>query len=147
MPLPFSTAEKLRIQFRKELRRGTVKNAELDPMVPSSVASSASSDEKFIVRVDRTKGGRYWFSDRRVLFEDGAVVREVVRYEVVRSAHWMFKDLDYRMRSDLAGVPNLKSQYFDRLEIDIGSALCVLDNLGQSYVPTLNFLWWILREK
>ena len=49
-------------------------------------------DESFIVRVDRTKGGQFWFSDHRVQFENEDL-REILRYDCVRGAHWMFKDL------------------------------------------------------
>jgi hypothetical protein len=67
--VPYSVGEKLRVQFRKDLRKGHVQNAQLDP-TPSGIVSQIAEDgEVFIVKVDRSKGGQLWFSDLRVLLE------------------------------------------------------------------------------
>jgi len=58
---PLSAKEKLQIQFRKSLRRGHTKNAELDPMISEGVAAIMEPEETAIVRVDSTKGQHYWF--------------------------------------------------------------------------------------
>src|SRR5215831_19818226 len=97
--MPFTVGEKLRVQFRKSLRKGYVQNAQLDPEMSAAVRRVAAQDERFIVRVDRIKGGRFWFSDHRVLFENEGV-REVLRYDHVRSVHWMFKDLWNRVKAE-----------------------------------------------
>ena len=89
---PLSAKEKLQIQFRKSLRRGHTKNAELDPMISEGVAAIMKPEETAIVRVDSTKGQHYWFTDRRLLSEHDDDIRELVRYQSVIKAHWMFKD-------------------------------------------------------
>ena len=79
MPIPFTVDEKLRVQFRKSLRKGYVRNAQLDPEVSSAVRQLAVENERFSVRVDRSKGGRFWFSDHRVLFEDDGTGNLAIR--------------------------------------------------------------------
>ena len=143
--MPFTDGEKLRVQFRKSLRKGYVRNAQLDPEIAAAVGEVAAEGETFIVRVDRSKGGRFWFSDLRVLFEDEDV-RELFRYEDVRGVHWMFKDLWNRIKAEPQSGSDLKRQYFDRLEIQLADQLCVLDGLGQAYSPLFHFFGWILKS-
>src|SRR5437879_6080636 len=88
---PLSAKEKLQIQFCKSLRRGHTKNAELDPVISEGVAAIMEPEETAIVRVDSTKGQHYWFTDRRLLSEHYGIC-ELVRYQSVIKAHWMFKD-------------------------------------------------------
>ena len=59
---PLSTIEKLRIQFRKRLRRGVIKNAEMDPVLPQGMTVLMEPEETVIVRVDSTKGPHDWFT-------------------------------------------------------------------------------------
>jgi len=140
--MPPTIDRKLRIQFQKSVQKGFVTNACLDPEIPSVVKQAAEPNEDFIVRVDPKQGGHYWFSDRRVLCEDANGVRELLRYETVHLAHWMFKDAwkDPRM---LSQASELKRKYYDRLEIEVQSGLVVLEGLDQAYSPTLNFFHWI----
>ena len=154
-----TVARKLRIQFRKYLEKGYVRNAQLDPRIPPEVAQLAEANESFIVRVDRVgwqppwpgataraaQGGRFWFSDHRVLLEDESV-HELFRYESVRECYWMFKDLPDRINADPGLGKDMKRNYGDRLEIDLGDRICVLDGLGQAYSPVLHFFHWMLRE-
>jgi len=140
--MPFTVGEKLRVQFRKHLRKGHVRNAQLDP-TPSGIVSQIAEDgEVFIVKVDRSKGGQLWFSDIRVLLEHEGI-HELFRYNSVRRAHWMLKNLWDRIRAEPASVDHLKTRYFDRLEIELEERTCILDGLGQSYSPILNFFRWI----
>lgn len=67
MVSPLSAKEKLRIQFRKSLRKGYTRNAEMDPVVPEGLFAMTEPEETIIVRVDSTKGQHYWFTDRRLL--------------------------------------------------------------------------------
>jgi hypothetical protein len=147
MPVPFSVPEKLRIQFRKSLRKGHVTNAVMEPAVSPRVERTAESGESFIVKVDRTKGGSYWFSDRRLVRDDDSEVRELFRYDAVRKAHWMFKRLwkDPKELMRASQMASFKQDHYDRLEIETREGLTVLENLGQAYWPTLHFLWWITR--
>jgi hypothetical protein len=145
---PLSAQDKLRIQFRKNLRKGYTKNAELDPTVPPAILAVVESGENFTVRVDSTKGQRYWFSDRRLLSEDENGLNELLRYEAVIKAHWMFKDF-WTDRVKALNSPEqasqFKSNHFDRLEIELPNRLVVLDGLEQSYSPVLHFFWWMTR--
>ena len=143
--MPFTDGEKLRVQFRKSLRKGYVRNAQLDPEISAAVHEVVAQGETFIVRVDRNKGGRFWFSDHRVLFADEDV-REILRYEDVRGVHWMFKDLRNRIKAEPQSGSDLKRQYFDRLEIELADRLCVLDGLSQAYSPLYHFFGWILKS-
>ena len=139
-----TVARKLRIQFRKSLMKDYVRNAQLDPTISPAVARLAEANESFIVRVERVQGGQFWFSDHRVLFEDERV-HELFRYDSVRKCHWMFKDLSDRINADPGLSQDLKRKYGDRLEIDLGDRVCVLDGLGQAYSPVLDFFQWMLR--
>jgi hypothetical protein len=140
--MPPTTDRKLRIQFKKSLRKGFVTNAFLDPEIYGFVKQAAEPNESFIVRVDRKQGGSYWFSDRRVLLEDVNDPRELLRYENVRRAHWMFKG-GLRNPIMLSRGPSAKREHYDRIEIEVRVGLVVLEGLGQAYVPTLHFFQWI----
>ena len=142
----FQAPEKLRVQFRKYLRKGYVRNAQLDPQISSAVLQLAEANECFVVKVDRSKGGQLWLSDRRVLFEDEGV-RELFRYDSVRSVHWMFRNLRDRLGTEPGTGSNLKKQYFDRLEVDLGDQVCVLDGLDQAYSPVYDFFLWMLKSR
>src|SRR5215467_725051 len=112
-----SAKEKLQIQFRKSLRRGHTKNAELDPVISEGVAAIMEPEETAIVRVDSTKGQHYWFTDRRLLSEHDDGICELVRYRSVIKAHWMFKDWEERAkwRQSLEVAAQFKFDHFDRL--------------------------------
>jgi len=58
MPGPFLPGEKLRVQFRKSLRKSYVRNAQLYPEVPAAVRRGPQAGH-FIVGVDRTDRGRF----------------------------------------------------------------------------------------
>jgi hypothetical protein len=146
--MKFSTGEKLRIQFRKSLRKGYTKNAELDPPVPPEISSVLEAGERLDVRVDSTKSRHYWFTDRRLLGKDGSGVCELLRYDAVVSAHWMFKDFwtsRVRLLDSEEKASTFKRDHFDRLEIELPDRLVVLDGLDQAYDPVLKFFWWITR--
>jgi hypothetical protein len=55
--VPFTEGEKLRVQFRKSLRKGYVPNDQLDPKMSGTVAQLADDHERFTVRADRSKRG------------------------------------------------------------------------------------------
>ena len=78
-------------------------------------------DETFIVRVDSTKGGHYWFRDRRLVSEKAEGKRELLRCEAIQRAHWMFSDLTHRLKStrSLDEISTMKTDYGDRLEIEL----------------------------
>src|SRR5262249_49269985 len=102
-----------------------------------------------IVRVDSTKGQHYWFTDRRLLSEHDGGICELVRYQSVIKAHWMFKDWNKRamsLQSLEAGV-QFKRDHFDRLEIESHDRVVVLEGLDQAYFPILHFLRWITRTR
>lgn|GEM_PF-5125324 len=141
--MPPSTERKLRIQFKKAVQKGTVTNALLDPMASASVEQAIEPDEKLIVRVDLKQSGHYWFSDRRVLYENVHGIHELVRYVAVRHVHWMLKD-KFKDPRFLAEGPKFKIKYYDRLEIETEHGLVVLEELDQAYVPTLSFFQWII---
>ena len=148
MAPPLSAKEKLQIQFRKSLRRGHTKNVELDPVNSERVAAIMEPEETAIVRVDSTKGQHYWFTDRRLLSEHDDDIRELVRYQSVIKAHWMFKDFwTERAKSlqSLEAATHFKFDHFDRLEIESHDRLVVLEGLDQAYSPVLHFLRWITR--
>jgi hypothetical protein len=145
--------EKLRIQFRKSIRHGYTKNAELDPVVSAPMLDTLEPKETCVVRVDSIQGRkRYWFTDRRVLCQHDRGMDELLRYQSVIKAHWMFRDLFTHRLPQLMTVGNngshLKTEHFDRLEIELqdGSTV-VLDGLDQAIHPALHFFWWIIRSR
>jgi hypothetical protein len=145
---PLSAKEKLRIQFRKSLRRGFTKNAELDPVVSEEVAAIMELEETVIVRVDSTKGQHYWFTDRRLVSQHEDSIHELLRYHSVIEAHWMSKDFwtkRVKSRQSLEVAKQFKSNHFDRLEIESHDRLVVLEGLDQAYSPVLHFFWWMTR--
>lgn len=148
MVAPLSVQEKLRIKFRKSVRKGYAKNIEMDPAIPDAMTLVREPEEALIVRVDSTKGQHYWFSDRRLLHEDDKGIDELLRYESVTKAHWMFRDLwtdPVKLVQSAGGASQLKANHFDRLEIESHDRLVVLEGLDQAYWPVLHFFWWITR--
>lgn len=117
MRAPLSNADKLRIQFRKSLRKGYLTNTELDPAMPPERGRILEIDEQLVVRVDSTKGSHYWFTDRRVLSGDWTDFQELLRYRSLLKPHWMFQDLWERLRETPSEGSQLKTNHFDRLEI------------------------------
>lgn len=144
---PPSNKEKLRIIFRNALRKGYVNNAEIDP--PPSFRPPGEPDETFIVRVNSTKGGHYWFSDRRLVHETAGAERELLRYEAIQKAHWMFSDLTQRLKSVRSEdeISTMKTDHGDRLEIELPTGNVALEGLGQAYAPTLSFFQWVTKPK
>ena len=142
-----SAEQRLRAVFRNSLRRGFIKNAEIDPPTPPALEDVREPDEKFVVKIESTQGRKYWLSDRRLFAQDEAEISELFRYDDIRQAHWMFRDLKERLIGGSDSAGDLKTKYFDRLEIELPSRVIVLDGLGQSYSPTLSFFWWVIRSR
>lgn len=144
-----SKPNRLRIFFRNSLRKGSIKNAELDPTGSSAVVSAIEAGERIVVRVESRVGTRYWFTDRRLLQENGSGSWELLRYEDVRSAYWMFKDLPDRMKKVTSPeeTEQLKARHYDRIEIEVQQGrLLAMEGLSDAYSPTLRFLQWITRS-
>jgi hypothetical protein len=132
----------------KSCSKGHSKNAELDPDVPDALRAFQEPDEAFTSKVVRSSIGTYWFSDRRVILELNGDFQEQARYEAIRHAHWMYKDLLDRTKLAATqfgetGIIRMKEKHFDRLELELDDCIVVLEDLGQSYWPVLHFLWWI----
>lgn len=146
--MPPSNSDKLRIIFRNKLRKGYIKNAELNPSGNSFVLATTEINETLIVRGDCRTDTRHWFTDRRLLREDDRGLSEVLRYETVRTAHWMFTDLPDRMKRlrSPEDAEQLKAAHYDRIEIELkdGRQLAI-NGLSDSYAPKLRFLQWITR--
>jgi len=123
-----SIKEKLRFKFRKSTGKGFVKNVELDPAAPPALRLKAEPDETFIVRIDSTKGWHYWLSDRRLLRQDTDSFQELLRYEAIQGAHWVFSDLPNRLKQARSSAEGskMKSDYYDRLEIELPTGVSIL---------------------
>jgi hypothetical protein len=121
----------------------------MDPVISEGVAAIMEPGETAIVRVDSTKGQHYWFTDRRSLSEHDEGICELVRYQSVIKAHWMFKDWKERAKSlrSLEAGAQFKFDHFDRLEIESHDRVVVLEGLDQAYFPVLHFLRWITRSR
>lgn len=133
--------ERLRVQFRKALQKGTCNNAVLDPVPSTALSFAIASAEAVIVRVDATDGSQYWFTSSRVIRESCAHVFELAVYSEVCEAAWMFRSRE-RMQDSMLD-PNgaqIKTANFDRLELQLNNGdEVVLAALGQAYVPALDF--------
>jgi hypothetical protein len=148
-----TAGEKLRIKFRKALRKQPTMNAELDPGAPLPITLMLKPDEVLVVKVTRTNGGHYWFTDRRLIDQSGNEFWELLKYDQVRTAHWMFADLSDRIKGEMLRLRNseliekslvdMKLNNYDRVAVDIDSKTVVVDGLGNAYWPTLHFFWWI----
>src|SRR5215472_3580736 len=75
-----TAGQKLRIKFRKALRKHPTTNAELDPAAPLPVRLMLKSEEVLVVKVTRTNGGHYWFTDRRLIGQGGTEFLELLKY-------------------------------------------------------------------
>jgi hypothetical protein len=142
-PLGFS--EKLRIQFSKAIRKGHTKDALLDPVPSAAILNVLQADEVVVVKVQARTGKQYWFTSARLFEDDGTANRQLMRYSDVARAHWIFRDLSKRIISAGSGQnwAAIKVANFDRIEIEAGDSVTVLEGLDQAYWPTLHFFQWI----
>jgi len=140
-------ARKLRIQFVKHLRKRYLKNATLDPRVPSELLEHLEPAECVIVEVISRKDGRYFFTDRRIFLLRQSTTPQFCRYDKILHTHWMSKSGLRGMTINAEESPgaNFKTENYDRLVLETSSGDFVLDGLEQSYLPIFNFFRWINR--
>jgi len=94
VPQPKTSGEKFRILFRnKSRRRGDLFNVHFDPLPTRRLRFIAEPSETFVVKVATRKDRCYWFSDRRIVEENGEEIVEPARYDAIRRVYWMFSDL------------------------------------------------------
>jgi hypothetical protein len=138
-------ARKLRIQFTKELRRGHANNANLDPPIPAELSEHLDPAEPLIVEVTSRKGGRYFFTDRRVFLQLDSVVTPLCRYDDILHTHWISKSglRGMAAEAEQSTLAKFKMENYDRLVLETSARDIVLDGLQQSYVPILNFFQWV----
>lgn len=140
MAVPRSYEDRLRIQFRKRLTKGHVRNAELDPTPSLELQVMLEAAETVAVRVDSRTGARYWFTDRRLLLQKNGTA-ELLRYSAVRRVHWMVKGA-LKIAEDPWGRGELKTRCYDRLEVELSHRIVVLEGLDRAYAPILSFFRW-----
>jgi hypothetical protein len=64
--------------------------------------------ETLIVCVNGSRGGRYWFSDRRIIAQGAHDLSEILRYAALLRVYWMFKDLyPDRMKALRSSQPSI----------------------------------------
>jgi hypothetical protein len=141
-----SFAEKLRIQFQKAIRKGHARNAVLDPIPHAAITLALAGDEFVIVKVEARTGNQYWFTSSRLLEQDGAEVRELIRYDEFHRAHWMFRNLHKRIASG-EGWHRIKLANFDQIEIEADDDTITLEGLEQAYWPVLHFFQWAAPDR
>lgn len=128
--------------FRRTLQKGFARNVEMDPIPSAEFAANLEAGENVVVAVTGSKGQNYWFTATRVVRQQEDVAREQFRYDEVQAAHWMFKDYWNRLKraQSMAETTEMKTSYFDRIEIETPRGIVVLEGLQQAYSPTLQFL-------
>lgn len=145
-------ARYLRVQFVKRLRKGYVKNAELDPTPDESVRNCAEVGEEFIVKIVAKSGLSYWLTDRRVLLQREHSATTLFGYQDVCKAHWITKDSlkrAFATPDPERTLDQMKSDHFDRIEVELAEQkrTAVIEGLDQSYSPVLSFLWYLNRHR
>ena len=141
----------LRLQFWKHVKKGYCKNAELDPLITASVQETIQQGEEVIVKIVSKTGNCYWLTDRRILMENKTAITTLFRYVAVSHVHWMFKDLTEPLNrvvmGDSAQFSRMKSEHFDRLEVEFknGDSILVLEGLDQAYSPLLSSLGFFCK--
>ena len=140
----------LDVQFNTSIKKGFCKNAVLEPSPSAATAAVAEDAEQFIVMIIAKSGSRYWLTDRRILAEHENEISTLFLYGAVDRVHWMFKDWMQRAiaTGDSAQIGRLKSEHFDRLEVELKNDYpnVVLEGLDQSYHPLLSFLQFLSRH-
>jgi hypothetical protein len=59
----------------------------------------------------------------------------------------MFRDITELWKREPEGVTEMKAFHGDRLEVGLPEGDIVLEAMGHSYGPALNFFWWVLKAK
>ncbi len=59
-------------------------------------------------------------------------------YKAVRKVYWMARENPFR---------SPKEECFDRLELDLDTGDLQVDGLDQAYLPILEFLQWVARNR
>lgn len=128
----------LHLQFKKSIHHGFARNAELNPVATEPVKELLKADEPCLVLV-RDKRQRYlWLTDRRMLRQDASDVSELFSYDAVREVHWMARENPFALP---------KTEFFDRLEIDLHEGGVEVDGLDQAVFPLLQFLQFVAKKQ
>jgi hypothetical protein len=133
------TAEKrLQALFKKKIHQGYVRNAVLSPEPSSQVTGALRPEERCVVLVRDKRQRNLWFTDRRLLRQQGPNVVELFPYEHVERVHWMARENKYQLP---------KREFFDRLVVDFDGGGVEIDGLDQSYLPVLQFLQFVAKNQ
>ena len=131
-----TTERHLEILFRKNIHHGYVRNAVLSPDLSRQVKNALHPGERCVVLV-QDKGQRsLWFTNHRLLKQDGENIIELFPYDQVQQVHWMAKENRFQLP---------KREYFDRLVVDLGTGEVEIDGLDQAYLPVLQFLQFVAK--
>jgi hypothetical protein len=145
----------LRLQLRRQMRKGHLSGAGLDPRPTEGVSQSVEEGERVLASVAGKTGDHYWFTDRRLLKETPQGVSTLLRYEAVEHVHWMFRDLDEWLRRTMrhpdpqGTIARTKSARYDRLLVELKGAdgVLTLEGLGQAYPLIFEFLKVLTRAR
>ena len=136
----------LKLQFRRQIDRGFITNAELNPEPTPDLTSIAEGGEIFVVRITSKKGDQYWLSSRGIFLERCGTFSCLFQYDDVRRIHWLEKDLEtfliekIRRGATQEYFENEKRNHFDRLIIELADKDVVLEGLDQAYMPIFELL-------
>ena len=128
----------LELQFKKGIHRGNIHNAELKPVPSEPVIAKLDGKESCLVLVRNKRQQCLWFTDRRLLRQDGSEVAELFPYESVKAVHRMSREHPLSMS---------KTEHFDRLEIDFDGGGVEIDGLDQAYLPVFQFLRFVASRR
>ena len=127
----------LELQFKKSIHHGHIHNAELNPTPSEPLLAKLEEKESCLILVRNKWQQCLWFTDHRLLRQDASEVIELFPYKAVKAVHWMSREHPLTVS---------KSEYFDRLEIDLDEGGVEIDGLDQAYLPLFQFLGFVASK-
>lgn len=128
----------LELQFKKSIHHGHIHNAELNPTPSGPLMAELEEKESCLVLVRNKRQEALWFTDRRLLRQDVSGVIELLQYRAVKAVHWMSREHPFAVS---------KSEFFDRLEVDLDEGGVEIDALDQAYLPVFHFLAFVASKR
>ena len=135
----------LKLQFERQIKRGNVHNAEINPSPTLELTTLAEPGEIFVVKVTSKSGENYWLSSRGLFLQKRDICSLLFRYENVRRMHWLHKNLKAVLIDKIStGISEKellddKQKHFDRLVVELAEKDVVLEGLDQAYLPIFEF--------
>ena len=130
---------RLRTQFRKYIRGGYLKNAELDPSCPQFFLPLVDN-EIYVVHISAKDGVNYYLTNERII-STASEPTTIMWYQDLVKLEWITDN------SEVEDKIRLKSSHYDRIFLkDKEDNQITLSGLDQAVFPLMKFLGGVISN-